>query len=112
MAMTRDEKIFKLAKEITDRAKVLLGLEKVTTDSPEYWGIDSALKFVANKYGRKMSEDVLDLALCMKKRSEVVKTLEELENIWDEYQVYESDEINYIDDSLKMRYAKLGDEDA
>ena len=68
MAMTRDEKIFKLAKEITDRAKVLLGLEKVTTDSPEYWGIDSALKFVANKYGRKMSEDVLDLALCMKKR--------------------------------------------
>ena len=68
MAMTRDEKIFKLAKEITDRAKVLLGLEKVTTDSPEYWGIDSALKFVANKYGRKMSEDVLNLALCMKKR--------------------------------------------
>ncbi len=68
MAMTRDEKIFKLAKEITDRAKVLLGLEKVTTDSPEYWGIDSALKFVADKYGRKMSEDVLDLALCMKKR--------------------------------------------
>ena len=66
--MTRDEKIFKLAKEITDRAKVLLGLEKVTTDSPEYWGIDSALKFVADKYGRKMSEDVLDLALCMKKR--------------------------------------------
>ena len=56
--------------------------------------------------------NALIVALCMKKRSEVVKTLEELENIWDEYQVYESDKINYIDDSLKMRYAKLGDEDA
>lgn len=56
--------------------------------------------------------NALIVALCMKKRVEVVKTLEELENIWDEYQVYESDEINYIDDSLKMRYAKLGDEDA
>ncbi|MGN0344933.1 MAG: MurR/RpiR family transcriptional regulator [Lachnospiraceae bacterium] len=56
--------------------------------------------------------NALIVALCMKKQSEVVKTLEELENIWDEYQVYESDEINYIDDSLKMRYARLGDEDA
>ncbi|MCI7129477.1 MAG: MurR/RpiR family transcriptional regulator [Lachnospiraceae bacterium] len=56
--------------------------------------------------------NALIVALCMKKRVEVVKTLEELENIWDEYQVYESDEINYIDDSMKMRYAKLGDEDA
>ena len=56
--------------------------------------------------------NALIVALCMKKRGEVVKTLEELENIWDECQVYERDEINYIDDSLKMRYAKLGDEDA
>lgn len=56
--------------------------------------------------------NALIVALCMKKQGEVVKTLEELENIWDEYQVYESDEINYIDDSLKMRYAKLGDKDA
>lgn len=56
--------------------------------------------------------NALIVALCMKKQNEVVKTLEELENIWDEYQVYESDEINYIDDSMKMRYAKLGDKDA
>ena len=56
--------------------------------------------------------NALIVALCMKKQNEVVKTLEELENIWDEYQVYESDEINYIDDSMKMRYAKLGDEHA
>ncbi len=56
--------------------------------------------------------NALIVALCMKKQGEVVKTLEELENIWDEYQVYESDEINYIDDSMKMRYAKLGDDHA
>ena len=36
--MTRDEKIFKLCKEITDRATVMLGVEKIDTNSPEYWG--------------------------------------------------------------------------
>lgn len=51
--------------------------------------------------------NALIVALCMKKQSEVAETLEMLERIWDEYQVYESDEINYIDDSLKNRYAKL-----
>ncbi|MDO4812358.1 MAG: FAD-dependent oxidoreductase [Eubacteriales bacterium] len=66
--MTRDEKIFKLGKEITDRAKVILGLEKITTDSPEYWGIDSGLKFIGNKYGQNISADALDMMLCMKKR--------------------------------------------
>jgi len=45
----------------------------------------------------------------MKKQNEVAKTLEMLEDIWDEYQVYENDEINYIDDSIKMRYGKVGD---
>ena len=44
-------------------------------------------------------------------RKKVAKTLEMLEDIWDEYQVYESDEINYIDDSIKVHYAKLGDID-
>ena len=43
----------------------------------------------------------------MKKQGEVVNTLEMLEDIWDEYQVYENDEINYIDDSMKMRYTRL-----
>ncbi|MCI8326749.1 MAG: MurR/RpiR family transcriptional regulator [Lachnospiraceae bacterium] len=52
----------------------------------------------------------LIVALCMKKQGEVVQTLEMLEDIWDEYQVYENDEINVMDDSLKMRYARLGDE--
>lgn len=55
--------------------------------------------------------NALIVALCMRKQGEVAKTLEMLEDIWDEYQVYENDEINYIDDSIKMRYARIGDSD-
>lgn len=55
--------------------------------------------------------NALIVGLCMKKQGEVAKTLETLEDIWNEYQVYENDEINYIDDKIKMRYAKLGDAD-
>lgn len=55
--------------------------------------------------------NALIVALCMKKQGEVAQTLEMLEDIWDEYQVYENDEINHIDDHLKMRYAKLEDID-
>ena len=53
--------------------------------------------------------NALIVALCMKKQNVVAKTLTELEDIWNEYQVYENDEINYIDDSLKVHYAKLGE---
>ncbi len=54
--------------------------------------------------------NALVVALCMKKQKEVAGTLTMLEDIWDEYQVYENDEINYIDDSM-IRYImqKLGD---
>ena len=55
--------------------------------------------------------NALIVALCMRKQDEVAKTLETLEGIWDEYQVYESDEINYIDDHLKMRYGRVEDID-
>ena len=51
--------------------------------------------------------NALIVALCMKKQKEVAKTLTALEEIWDEYQVYENDEIDYIDDSVKIHYAKL-----
>ena len=53
--------------------------------------------------------NALIVALCMKKQNIVAKTLTELEDIWNEYQVYENDEIDYIDDSIKVHYAKLGD---
>jgi DNA-binding MurR/RpiR family transcriptional regulator len=55
--------------------------------------------------------NALIVALCMKKQKEVAGTLTMLEDIWEEYQVYENDEINYVDDSIKMHYAKLKGED-
>lgn len=55
--------------------------------------------------------NALIVALCMKKQREVAGTLEELEELWEEYQVFGNDEINYVDDSIKMRYAKIGDAD-
>lgn len=50
--------------------------------------------------------NALIVALCMRKQDEVADTLEMLEQVWDEYQVYENDEIDYIDDKLKMHYAR------
>ena len=53
--------------------------------------------------------NALVVALCMKKQKDVIATLETLEQIWDEYQVYSSDEINYLDDKLKLHLQKPGE---
>ncbi len=50
--------------------------------------------------------NALIVSLCMKKQDRVVETLETLENIWNEYQVYSSDEINMVDDSDNMFYTE------
>ena len=76
--MTRDEKIAKLGKIITDRKEVLLGLEKVTPDAPEYWGIDCGLQYVVRRYGKDVETDCLDTALLMGKRKP--KTFAQLQN--------------------------------
>lgn len=44
--------------------------------------------------------NALIVALCMKKQKEVVTTLESLEEIWDEYQVYSGDELNPLNQPL------------
>ncbi len=56
--------------------------------------------------------NALIVALCMRRQQEVAGTLTGLEEIWDEYQVYEKDEIDYIDDGVKIHYAKLKSEEA
>ena len=48
--------------------------------------------------------NALVVALCMKRQKEVVSTLENLEQIWDEYQVYNSDEIDPLDDSIRFGF--------
>lgn len=44
--------------------------------------------------------NALVVAICMKRKSEVIQTLEELEMIWDEYQINNNDEMNYLDSHL------------
>lgn len=46
--------------------------------------------------------NALVVALCMKKQKEVIQTLETLEGIWDEYQVYSKDELNMIGDKVEL----------
>lgn len=55
--------------------------------------------------------NALIMALCMKCQKKVVKNLEMLEQLWEEYQVYGSDEIDYIGDSVRMCYTKAEQED-
>lgn len=46
--------------------------------------------------------NALVVALCMKKQNEVIGTLEQLEQIWDEYQVYSKDELNMVVDKVEL----------
>ena len=50
--------------------------------------------------------NALVVALCMKKQDEVIATLETLERIWDEYQVYSKDELNMVDDKVELSSPK------
>ena len=53
--------------------------------------------------------NALVVALCMKKQNQVVATLEMLEQIWDEYEVYSKDELNMVTD--KVEFHRLGGDD-
>lgn len=46
--------------------------------------------------------NALVVAMCMKKQKEVVGTLEMLEQIWDEYQVYSKDELNMVGEPVEF----------
>jgi len=51
--------------------------------------------------------NALIMAVCMKRQKKVIKNLELLDKVWEEYQVYGKDEIDYIDDSIEMRYTAM-----
>lgn len=53
--------------------------------------------------------NALIAAVGMKKQKKVVQTLESLERIWEEYQVYGSDEIDRLDDGIRLRCQAKGD---
>ena len=46
--------------------------------------------------------NALVVALCMKKQTEVITTLTTLEGIWDEYQVYNKDELNMVGEKMEL----------
>ncbi|MEF9941462.1 MAG: MurR/RpiR family transcriptional regulator [Lachnospiraceae bacterium] len=48
--------------------------------------------------------NALVVALCMEKQKDVIATLETLEEIWDEYQVYSGDELNSVDDAVTFTF--------
>lgn len=50
--------------------------------------------------------NALVVALCMKKQKEVIGTLETLEQIWDEYQVYSKDELNMVGEPVEFTDAE------
>lgn len=54
--------------------------------------------------------NALVVALCMKKQEEVVETLETLEQIWDEYQVYSRDELNHVNEAVELNFREDKDE--
>lgn len=55
--------------------------------------------------------NALVVALCMKKQNEVITTLETLEEIWDEYQVYSKDELNMVKNKVELNGSEETDKE-
>lgn len=77
------EIILKLGKMITNRIPIALGIEKLSTEDPEYWGLDALLTDeqaeVALSMGRRKPRTLDEVVkLCGKDRDTTEKLLEEL----------------------------------
>lgn len=77
------EVILKLGKMITNRIPIALGMEKLTTEDPEYWGLAAILTDeqaeVALSMGRRKPRTVDEVVkLCGKDRATTERLLEEL----------------------------------
>lgn len=49
--------------------------------------------------------NALIVALCNQNKATVAGNLEMVESVWNDYQFYENDEIDLVDDSIKMNYS-------
>lgn len=56
--------------------------------------------------------NALMVALCLKRPAQVKQNLEELEKVWNNYQVYLNDEINFIDEEPMLDYPLMKGTDA
>jgi DNA-binding MurR/RpiR family transcriptional regulator len=48
--------------------------------------------------------NALVVGLCMKQKEKVIHNLEELETVWNEYQIYNNDEMNYLGNHLMEEF--------
>lgn len=55
--------------------------------------------------------NALVVALCLKRPEDVKRNLEELEQAWNNYQVYLNDEINFIDEEPMLNYPLMKEKD-
>ena len=55
--------------------------------------------------------NALVVAMCLKRPAEVKKSLHSLEKVWNNYQVYLNDEINFIDEEPMLNYPLRKEED-
>lgn len=53
--------------------------------------------------------NALIVALCLRNKEKVVSNLEQLEQVWEDYQVYNNDEINQLDEDLMASLRKIED---
>ncbi len=51
--------------------------------------------------------NALIVALCLRNKEKVVSNLEQLEQVWEDYQVYNNDEINQLDEDLMASLRKI-----
>lgn len=56
--------------------------------------------------------NALVVAMCLKKPEEVKNNLEMLEDVWNNYQVYLNDEINFIDEEPMLNYPLMRNEES
>ncbi|MCR4695007.1 MAG: MurR/RpiR family transcriptional regulator [Pseudobutyrivibrio sp.] len=54
--------------------------------------------------------NALLVELCNRKKADLANTLDMVEQVWSDYQFYENDEIDQVDDSIKMIYQEKFDE--
>ena len=55
--------------------------------------------------------NALVVALCLRRPNEVKENLETLENVWNNYQVYLNDEINFIDEEPMLHYPLMKEQE-
>ena len=56
--------------------------------------------------------NALVVAMCLKQPEEVKNNLEMLEDVWNNYQVYLNDEINFIDEEPMLNYPLMRNEES